>query len=72
MTLFDAIKKVYPIVVKCSNCNHKFELRIPKGTTISDYLQSEASTCENCGCSTLIRIVLDNPKHKEQQNEHGR
>jgi len=57
MSLFDAIKKVYTVHVKCSNCNHKFELRIPKGTTIEIYLKSEASSCENCGCATLVKTL---------------
>ena len=58
MTLFDNLKKVYPITVKCSNCDYKFELKIPKGKTIADYLKSEACACENCGCSTLVKITI--------------
>ena len=58
MTLFDAIRKQYTVNVKCTNCGTKFELRIPKGKTIADYLKSEASVCENCGCSTLAEIKI--------------
>ena len=58
MTLFDALKKVYNVTVKCSNCGHKFELKVPKGTLIENYLKSEASSCENCGCASLVRITI--------------
>lgn len=56
MTLFDTLRKIYTIKAKCSNCNHIFELKIPKGTMIDNYLKSEASLCENCGCASLIKI----------------
>jgi rRNA maturation endonuclease Nob1 len=58
MTLFDQLKKVYTVSCKCTNCNHKFELKIPKGTTIENYLKSEASICESCGCSTLVKMNI--------------
>ena len=58
MTLFDSLRKVYPVSVKCSNCDLKFEMKIPKGKTIEEYLKSEAALCENCGCSTLIKIAI--------------
>jgi DNA-directed RNA polymerase subunit RPC12/RpoP len=58
MSLFDTLRKQYTIKAKCSNCNHIFELKIPKGTTIENYLKSEACACENCGCATLVKISI--------------
>jgi hypothetical protein len=58
MTLFDNLKKVYAVSVKCDNCGTKFELKIPKGKTIDAYLKSEACSCENCGCATLVKISI--------------
>lgn len=58
MTLFDDLKKVYAIQVKCENCGERFELKIPKGKTIDAYLKSEACSCKNCGCATLKKIVI--------------
>jgi hypothetical protein len=58
MTLFDNLKKVYSIPVKCKNCEQKFELKIPKGKTIEEFLKSEASVCSNCGCATLAKISI--------------
>ncbi len=58
MTLFDNLRKVYAVQAKCKNCGHKFELRIPKGKTIAEYMKSEASSCENCGCATLEQISI--------------
>lgn len=58
MTLFDSLRKVYNVPVRCSNCEQKFELKIPKGKTIEEFLKSQASSCENCGCATLVKIVI--------------
>ena len=57
-TLFDNLRKVYPVSVKCSNCDLKFELKVPKGKTIAEFLKSEAAACENCGCATLTKIAI--------------
>ena len=59
MSLFDQLTKVYTVPVKCSNCNHRFELKVRKGTTIEDYLKSGMSICENCGCTTLKQIIMN-------------
>ena len=58
MTLFDNLKKVYATSVKCTNCGLRFEVKIPKGKTIDAFLKSEASSCENCGCATLVKISI--------------
>lgn len=58
MTLFDYILKVYTVPVRCTNCDHKFELKIPKGKKIEDFLKSEACRCDNCACATLVKINI--------------
>lgn len=45
--------KFYKTPVKCRNCGHTFELRIPKGTTIQEHVSNGHGLCERCGCNTL-------------------
>lgn len=52
-TLLEKIGKFYKVSVKCTNCMASQELKIPKGTTISNFITSEDAVCEKCGCSTL-------------------
>lgn len=41
--------ELYSHTVRCINCGHPNELRIPKGTTVADFLQSKI--CDKCGCA---------------------
>jgi len=59
MPLFDLrgalgnMGKTYTIRVKCRNCGHIGELRIPKGITVQDHVSSGDGKCTNCGCGEL-------------------
>ena len=64
-SLFDNLKKVYRINVKCTNCGEFLELSIPKGVTIESYLKSDISRCNNCGVSSLVKYNY--PETKPQQ-----
>ena len=59
MPLFDLrgalgnMNKTYTIRVKCRNCGHIGELRIPKGITVTEHVTSGDGKCTNCGCGEL-------------------
>lgn len=55
-SFFDRFKKVYICAVRCYNCGHIMDCKIPKGLTIDSHLKSEGAMCENCGNPTLRRI----------------
>jgi len=44
--------KFYVSKARCSNCEHTGEIRVPKGTTVEEFLKG-AGKCPNCGCNTL-------------------
>lgn len=58
MALFDRFKKWYLVKVRCYNCGHTQDCKVPKGMTIDSHLKTEAAQCENCGNATLRRIEL--------------
>jgi len=58
MAFFDRFKKVYLVKVRCYNCGHTQDCKVPKGMTIDAHLKTEAAQCENCGNPTLRRIEL--------------
>lgn len=64
-TLFDSIKKVYKITVKCRNCQSFAELSIPKGVTIESYLKSERAICSVCGVAALEKYNYPLPEEKK-------
>lgn len=55
MPLFNlkGLGKFYITKVKCRNCGHIGELRVPKGTTVIDHVTSGNGKCTNCGCNEL-------------------
>lgn len=46
-------QEVYNIDKNCSNCKAMSFLKIPKGTTVKEFLKSESMTCRVCGCSLI-------------------
>lgn len=56
MAFFDRFKRWYLIKVRCYNCGHTQDCKVPKGITIDSHLRTEAAMCENCGNPTLRRI----------------
>ena len=44
--------------VTCTNCNDWYEIKIPKGTQVIDFLK-EKRKCDNCGCESLIPSALE-------------
>jgi hypothetical protein len=52
MAFKDLFKKKYNQNVWCNNCNSHSEVSIPKGVTLTQYVESGA--CPNCGCITLV------------------
>ncbi|MCK9370036.1 hypothetical protein M0R04_09045 [Candidatus Dojkabacteria bacterium] len=65
-TLFDNMKKVYRINVRCTNCGEFSELTIPKGVTIESYLKSEIARCSNCGVNSLVKYSYPQPDSRPQ------
>lgn len=58
MAFFDRFKKWYLVKVRCYNCGHTQDCKVPKGMTIDSHLKTEAAQCENCGNPTLRRIEM--------------
>jgi hypothetical protein len=42
----------YNVKAKCSNCWTLQDLKVPKGTTVEEYVKSSGK-CEVCGCKCL-------------------
>jgi len=53
MAFIDLFKKKYAANVWCNNCNSHQEVQIPKGTSITQFMESATGKCNNCGCNTL-------------------
>jgi hypothetical protein len=64
MSLKDMFKKKYSSTVYCNNCKTHSEVQIPKGITITQFIETGA--CPNCNCSTLISDYRQIDEFKEQ------
>jgi len=49
MAWADKLKPYYLIKVVCDNCGKKCEIRIKKGTTISEAVKERQLKCDFCG-----------------------
>ena len=38
----------YEIEIICENCNYPNKTKVPKGTSIKDFIKDIECTCENC------------------------
>lgn len=56
--------KKYEIKRDCENCYVKTIIKIPRGTTIKEWLEMNRGKCENCGC-----IIEIEKKEKEKPRE---
>ena len=45
-------EKTYSVPIKCGECGHNFNVRVPKGTTFEDY-RKRGILCPNCECRAL-------------------
>ena len=43
----------YEVKVVCINCEKMITIRIPRGTTIKEYLENKKARCGYCGCDTI-------------------
>jgi hypothetical protein len=64
MAFKDLFKKKYNQNVWCNNCNSHSEVSIPKGVTLTQYVESGA--CPNCGCITLVAGYKQIDEFKQQ------
>ena len=51
MKYFDRIFRYYLVWVKCNNCDESYDMSIPKGHKVDEFL--EKAKCRYCGCETL-------------------
>lgn len=68
MTLFDDIRKVYPVSAKCKNCGVVNIIKIRKGISIQEFFSHVGGVCENCGCLIQFKkakTVKDNGTEQE-------
>lgn len=54
MSLKDMFSKKYPSNCWCNNCETFQEVQIPKGVSITQFIEGSSGKCNNCGCSTLV------------------
>ena len=59
------VAETYPVNVRCLNCNHTTELRIPKGLMVDQY------PCPACCCTRLCCTVLSK-KSRQRARRRGR
>ena len=50
MSLIDGFKPFYHVQMKCTNCGKVCDIRIKKGTKVSQAVRNNQIKCENCGC----------------------
>ena len=69
MALIDvnSLRKSYKIYTNCTNCGHRQESNVPKGTTVKDFIASQISKCSNCGCTTLEIHFPNNKNEKPKE-----
>lgn len=53
MALVDLFRRKYKANVWCNNCKQHSEIMIPKGVTITQFVQT--GSCENCGTASLVQ-----------------
>ena len=58
----------YEIKAKCSNCNSKIVIRIPRGVTIKEFLEESRGVCNFCGCNTIETLKYPEVLIKEEKN----
>jgi len=55
MALLDGLfKKKYTTNCWCNNCSNHQEVQIPRGVTVTQFVESGTGKCLNCGCNTLV------------------
>lgn len=62
MTFADLFKSKYKAQAWCNNCKTHQEINVPKGVTLTQFLEGNTGKCNNCGCNTLVN---DYPQIKE-------
>jgi len=72
MALFNlkTLGKHYTTKVKCRNCGHIFDLRVPKGITVESYVLSGDAKCEECECGTLNMRSSDAKPEPQQAGKY--
>jgi hypothetical protein len=65
MALKDIFRKKYNANVWCNNCSTHSEVSVPKGVTLTQFVENGA--CPNCGCATLVADYKQIDEFREQQ-----
>lgn len=69
MAFADMFKKRYTANAWCNNCNTHQEVQIPKGVSISQFVESGTGKCGNCGCNTLVEDYKQIDEFKRKPNQ---
>jgi hypothetical protein len=67
MALKDIFNKKYTSNCWCNNCQTHQEVQIPKGVSITQFIESATGKCNNCGCNSLVADYKQIDEYKEQQ-----
>jgi hypothetical protein len=67
MAFADMFRKKYTANVWCNNCNSHSEVTVPKGVTITQFVESGG--CPNCGCNTLVADYRQIEEFKGQRDQ---
>jgi len=72
MTLLEKLKGMgtYSIKVKCRNCSKISIIKIPKGITISEFLDEKGGGCANCGCETITYTSTNDYVKREEWSKN--
>jgi len=55
MTLADTFRQTYVIKVRCENCGKPCDVKIRKGTSVTEAVSGESIKCDNCKC--IIKVM---------------
>jgi hypothetical protein len=69
MALADLFKRSYVGQVYCNNCYTHTEIQIPKGTTLSQFIEGNKGKCPVCGCNTLIADYKQIDEFRERSSQ---
>jgi len=71
MTFKDLFKKTYIANCYCLNCGTHQETQVPKGITITQFMESATGKCNVCGCCMLTADYkqIDEIKSTRQKTE---
>jgi hypothetical protein len=72
MSLFEKLSKKYTIAAKCPNCGFGTKIRIPKGTSVADFVKGGKCKCDECSVMFIPEEYTTSHFEEEKMREKNK